>query len=83
MLLKRAVTMDPDNSEYKFNLAVIYDKMKKYHDALNFYQQVVSSYVEDSDINGTIPIVEVKNRIDFIKNIEADTVNDASADTKS
>jgi lipopolysaccharide assembly protein B len=75
MLLNRAVVMDPNNSEYKFNLAVIYDKMKDYRNALNFYGQVVSNYVESGDIDGRIPIVEVKNRIDFIKNMEVNTVD--------
>lgn len=71
MLLSRAVAMDPDNAEYKFNLAVIYDKSKDYRNALDMYQQVVSSYIESDDIDQTIPITEVKNRIDYIKNIEA------------
>jgi tetratricopeptide (TPR) repeat protein len=69
LLLNRAVELEPDNLQYKFNLAVIYDKNENYQSALGFYQDVINGY---SQKNGTddsgIPIAQVKQRIEYIKN---------------
>ncbi len=41
--LKRAITLSPEVLQYRYNLAVIYDNMKKYHEAISVYKQIVES----------------------------------------
>ncbi len=68
LLLKRAIDINPEEIQYKFNLAVIYDKMGEYKNALNSYQDTLDSYVSGEDADNSIPIVEIRQRIQFIKN---------------
>jgi tetratricopeptide (TPR) repeat protein len=68
LLLKRAINIDPQQVKYKFNLAIIYDKTQDYQNALNYYQDVVKNYISSEDIDNSIPITQVKQRIEFIKN---------------
>jgi tetratricopeptide (TPR) repeat protein len=67
LLLKRAINIDPNEDKYKLNLAIIYDKMADYQNALNFYQNVINSYVGSQAIDSSIPIVQIKQRVEFIK----------------
>jgi len=68
LLLKRAINIDPTRVKYKFNLAIIYDKTEDYQNALKYYQEVVNNYVSSQDLDNSIPIVQVRQRIEFIKN---------------
>ncbi len=67
LLLKRAINFNPKEVKYKFNLAVIYDKAGDYQNALNYYQDVVRNYISSKDLDNSVPIVQVKQRIGFIK----------------
>ncbi len=68
LLLNRAIALDPNEIEYKFNLAVIYDKAKEYSKALNLYQDVIDNYTNSNDIDRSVPIVQVRQRAEYIKN---------------
>lgn len=67
LLLSRAVNIDPQNIQYRFNLAVIYDKAGDYQNAYKLYQDVVNGYVGNNNVDNSIPIVQVKQRVEFIK----------------
>ena len=64
-LLQKAITIDPENVSYKYNLAVIYDKTSQFDKALEMYADVVKNH---SDQNQSVPLDQVKKRIESIKN---------------
>ena len=68
LLLKRAININPQEVKYKFNLAIIYDKIEDYPNALTYYQDVIKNYISSEDLDSSIPIVQVKQRVEFIKN---------------
>ena len=68
LLLKRAINIDPKEIKYKFNLAIIYDKMADYQNALKYYQDVVGNYISSDNLENSIPLEQVRQRIEFIKN---------------
>lgn len=64
--LNRAIYLDPKNNEYKFNLAVVYDYAGDYEKALMFYQEALTNYNQQQDLN--LPVATIHKRIDSIKN---------------
>ncbi len=64
--LNQAISLDTKKNDYKFNLAVVYDKMGDYDKALNFYHEVLDNYNDQTDLN--IPVAQIHKRIDSIKN---------------
>ena len=62
-LMQKAITLDSENVDYKYNLAVIYDQTEQYSKALDLYSEVVRKY---SDANQSVPLDQVKKRIEFI-----------------
>lgn len=62
-LMQKVITLDPENIDYKYNLAVIYDQTEQYTKALDLYSEVVRKY---SDVNQSVPLEQVKKRIEFI-----------------
>lgn len=68
LLLKRAINIDPKEIKYKFNLAIIYDKMADYQNALKYYQDVIGNYISSDNLENSIPLEQVRQRIEFIKN---------------
>ncbi len=67
LLMKRAINIDPKEIRYKFNLAIIYDKLADYQNATRYYQEIVQNYISSNTIDNSIPIEQVKQRIEFIK----------------
>jgi tetratricopeptide (TPR) repeat protein len=63
-LLKSAVNLEPERLDYKYNLAVIYDKMQDYQNASTFYSEVIANY---SVKYSSVPLSAVKERLEFIK----------------
>ena len=70
LLFKRAISLDPNQVKYKFNLAIIYDKNADYQNALYYYQDVIKAYISDGNLGDSIPLEQVKQRVDFIRNIK-------------
>ena len=67
LLLNRAIALDPSKIEYKFNLAVIYDKAGDYQRALQLYMDVINNYTNNGEIDGSVPIVQIRQRAEYIK----------------
>ncbi len=63
-LLERAVANDPTCVEYKYNLAVLYDKRSDYANAIDAYSEVVRL---SNGVEQNIPLDQIKNRIEFIR----------------
>jgi tetratricopeptide (TPR) repeat protein len=63
--LIKAVALDPDRLDYKYNLAVIYDKTAQYGKALEAYSDVAKNYSEN---NQFIQIGQVQKRIELLRN---------------
>lgn len=61
-MLEKAVELDPFNVEYKYNLAVIYDKTQNFEKASELYSQVV----KDHNGNANISLVDVSKRLEYI-----------------
>ncbi|MFT6077294.1 MAG: tetratricopeptide (TPR) repeat protein [Rickettsiales bacterium] len=68
LLLKRAIHLNPHQETYKFNLAVIFDKKGDYQNALPKYQSLIKKYISSGELDESIPIEQVKQRVDFIIN---------------
>lgn len=66
-MLRRAIDLDPERLDYKYNLAIIYDKAGNYEKALATYLDVTHDY-SDNKWATTIPIQAVQLRINTIKN---------------
>ena len=62
--LTRAIELDEDNLEYRYNLAVLYDLNKNYSQAKNMYKALLSM----SDIDKyNLPIKDIQDRIKFLE----------------
>ena len=64
-LLKRAISCDPNRVDYKYNLAVIYDKTADYENAYYFYSAVVK---KSDGSDQSIPLEQIRKRLEFIRN---------------
>ena len=62
--LKKAIKIDGDNVDYKYNLAVIYDKTSQYEKALELYTEVAKNYANEDD---SFSLEQIENRISVIK----------------
>lgn len=63
ILFERASTLDPTNIDYKYNLAVIYDKNEQYDKAIDVYSEVIR---KTSSTSQSVPVAMIKKRIKFI-----------------
>ena len=62
--LNRAIELDEDNLEYRYNLAVLYDLNKNYSQAKNMYKTLLSM----GDIDKyNLPVKDIQDRIRFLE----------------
>ena len=62
--LTRAIELDEDNLEYRYNLAVLYDLNKNYSQAKNMYKALLSM----GDIDKyNLPVKDIQDRIRFLE----------------
>lgn len=66
-MLKKAISLQPERVDYKYNLAVTYDKMGDYLKALEAYSDVIKTY--DSSSHQLTSIDQIKKRVESIKSI--------------
>ncbi len=66
-LLRQAIALDPDRLDYKYNLAINYDKAGNYEKAFSAYQEVIRNYRDNKWANA-IPLQAVQLRLETIKN---------------
>lgn len=62
--LEKAVSLQPENSEYVFNLAVAYDKWGQPKAALRYYRQCLEMAAQNPD--GQVPLEAVRQRMAFL-----------------
>lgn len=65
--LEKAVKKDKKRLDYRYNLAIIYDKSKNYKKAIENYYEVIKNYNNDKKWQKTIDINQVKSRIEQIR----------------
>ncbi|WP_339045152.1 tetratricopeptide repeat protein [Candidatus Mesenet endosymbiont of Agriotes lineatus] len=59
-----ALSLEPENVFYIYNLAIIFDKLSDFKNAAFFYQKLVN--LRDRNIIENIPIKQISNRLKFI-----------------
>jgi len=64
--LQRAIALNEERIDYKYNLAIIYDKTGNYEKALNGYSEVLR-YYQNNQYSPAIPIEATKLRIETLK----------------
>jgi tetratricopeptide (TPR) repeat protein len=62
---QKAVIIEPENSVFYYNLAVLHDKIKQYSKAIDYYNLTVKNYNNDPSIS----ISEVQDRVTNLKNL--------------
>jgi Tfp pilus assembly protein PilF len=60
----RAVELAPENMSYRYNLAIMLDKQKKYDEAARFYSDVVKAWQRGETVPGDIK--KIQQRLAFI-----------------
>lgn len=65
--LKKATQNSPSRLDYRYNLAIIYDKNKNYKEAIESYYDVVKGYSRNKKWQKNIPIKQVRSRIQKLK----------------
>ncbi len=65
--LEKAAKKDEKRLDYRYNLAIIYDKNKNYKKAIENYYEVVKNYNNDKKWQKNIDINQVKSRIEQIR----------------
>ena len=64
--LKTALSLDPDNVVYRYNLAVLCDKLGKYREASHLYTQILKS---DNSHTLAASYESIKDRLDYLHSI--------------
>ena len=62
--LEKAVSLEPENAKYVFNLAVAYDRWGQPKIALRYYRQCLEMAVRNPD--GQVPLEAVRQRMAFL-----------------
>lgn len=62
--LEKAVSLEPENAKYVFNLAVAYDRWGQPQIALRYYRQCLEMAVANPD--GQVPLEAVRQRMAFL-----------------
>jgi tetratricopeptide (TPR) repeat protein len=65
--LEKAINQAPNRVDYKYNLAIIYDKNKQYAKAIESYYDVLKNYKNDKKWQNIIALDEVKSRIQTLQ----------------
>jgi len=59
-----AIRLAPENLTYRYNLAIMLDKQKKYDEAAELYRQIIEAYQKGSVIPGNLE--KIQQRLTFI-----------------
>jgi tetratricopeptide (TPR) repeat protein len=62
-----AISLDPNNIFYTYNLAVILDKLSDFKNAAIFYLKLLNMDTISKNVNEKIPVYKVAARLKFIK----------------
>lgn len=69
--LIRAIQLDPANLSYRYNLAVIYDKLGRTKQAARLYQQLIEAADEGRQLPENVN--KIQERLNYIRSSEAGT----------
>lgn len=61
--LRKAITISPEIINYRYNLAILYDKMDRYNEAIHIYKQVLS--FGGNELSSST-IIAIQERIKFL-----------------
>lgn len=64
--IEKALSLDNNNVEYKYNLAVLYDLTGNLTQAKNLYTDVLDYYASNNNIIYNLPVGEVKRRVELL-----------------
>lgn len=64
--IEKALSLDNNNVEYKYNLAVLYDLTGNLTQAKNLYTDVLDYYASNNNIIYNLPVEEVKRRVELL-----------------
>lgn len=64
--IKRAIELDQNNLEYKYNLAVLYDLDQNYSQAKFLYNELLLFYSSNPEISYNLPIKEIQERVNAL-----------------
>lgn len=67
--IKRAIELDQNNLEYKYNLAVLYDLNNNYDQAKFLYNELLSFYATNPETTYNLPLKEIQDRLNALKNV--------------
>ena len=65
--IKRAIELDQNNLEYKYNLAVLYDLDKDYNQARFLYNELLVFYSSNPESNYNLPLNEIQDRVNTLQ----------------
>ena len=69
----RAATLAPDNTLYRLDLAILYDRLGHSKNAAMLYQQLIQAYeAHDKTLPVTLDIKEIQQRLTYLTQGEAD-----------
>ena len=63
--LKQAIAISPSNASYRYNLAILLDKMQRYKEAAALYRQLLAAAGRGATIPGDIS--KMYKRLQFIE----------------
>lgn len=66
-LMKKAIFMDSGNYQYKYNLAVMYDKTRRYEDAYDLYNKIITKLSRSESEKMGIPIDSIYQRAKYLE----------------
>jgi len=69
LLLKRALSLKPNNLEYQINLAILFDKNKEFQSALKYYKRSLRNYIELGENYNQINLALIRKRINFLERV--------------
>ena len=65
--IKKAIELDQNNLEYKYNLAVLYDLDKNYNQAKFLYNELLVFYSSNPEVNYNLPLNEIQERVNVLQ----------------
>lgn len=65
--IKKAIELDQNNLEYRYNLAVLYDLDKNYNQAKFLYNELLVFYSSNPENNYNLPLNEIQDRVNTLQ----------------
>jgi tetratricopeptide (TPR) repeat protein len=66
-LMEKALLLDPENSQYKYNLAIMYDQKGEYKEAKYLYDQILSELTRSDSEKLGISLDKIYERVKYLE----------------